>query len=113
MLKEVLEYLYPVPRMSEDSVNTHLINELDIPVTVLGGKDLVVAASPDGILVSDKASSPKVKGLIKDFDQPPMYEERIWGWSRTLDYTKYDDEQEMVTQTDLYRRRKEFQLPLP
>ncbi|GAA0486475.1 sugar phosphate nucleotidyltransferase [Salinibacillus aidingensis] len=83
--------------VSEDSVNTHLINELDIPVTVLGGKDLVVAASPDGILVSDKASSPKVKDLIKDFDQPPMYEERIWGWSRTLDYTKYDDEQEMVT----------------
>jgi mannose-1-phosphate guanylyltransferase len=83
--------------ISEDSDNTHLINELDIPVTVLGAKDLVIAASPDGILVSDKASSPRIKDLIKDFDNPPMYEERLWGWSRTLDYSKYDDGQEMVT----------------
>lgn len=83
--------------ISNDSVNTHLINELDIPVTIIGGRDLVVAVSPDGILVSDKASSPQIKELIKDFTNPPMYEERLWGWSRTLDYSKYDDEQEMVT----------------
>ena len=83
--------------ISKDSTNTHLINELDIPITILGVKDLVVAASPDGILISDKASSPKIKELIKDFDNPPMYEERIWGWSRTLDYSKYDDKVEMVT----------------
>lgn len=83
--------------ISSDSTNTHLINELDIPITVLGIKDIVVAASPDGILVSDKASSPKIKDLIKDFNQPPMYEERIWGWSRTLDYSKYDNSEEMVT----------------
>ncbi|MEA3573924.1 sugar phosphate nucleotidyltransferase [Peribacillus frigoritolerans] len=83
--------------MDESSVNTHLVNELDIPVTVIGAKDLVVAASPDGILVANKASSPKIKDLIKGFDQPPMYEERIWGWSRVLDYAKYDSGQEMVT----------------
>lgn len=83
--------------ISNDSTNSHLINELDIPITVLGLRDVVVAASPDGILVSDKASSPKIKDLIKDFNQPPMYEERIWGWSRTLDYSKYDNEEEMVT----------------
>lgn len=83
--------------ISEDSTNTHLINELDIPITVLGVKDIVIAASPDGILVSDKASSPKIKDLIKDFDHPPMYEERIWGWSRTLDYSKYENGEEMVT----------------
>lgn len=83
--------------LSDDNVNTHLINELDIPVTVLGMKDVVVAASPDGILVSDKASSPKIKELISGYDQPPMYEERIWGWSRVLDYAHYEDGQEMVT----------------
>lgn len=92
--------------ISDDSLNTHLINELDIPVTVLGVKDLVVAASPDGILVSDKASSPKIKDLIKDFDQPPMYEERIWGWSRTLDYSKYDKGEEMVTKRICIHRGK-------
>ncbi|WP_436373768.1 sugar phosphate nucleotidyltransferase [Cytobacillus sp. BC1816] len=83
--------------LSEDSNNSHLINELDIPVTVLGVKDVVVAASPDGILVADKASSPKIKDLISGFDHPPMYEERLWGWSRVLDYAKYNDGQEMVT----------------
>ncbi|WHY61502.1 sugar phosphate nucleotidyltransferase [Cytobacillus firmus] len=83
--------------LSEDTDNTHLINELDIPVTVLGVKDIVVAASPDGILVADKASSPKIKDLISGFNNPPMYEERIWGWSRVLDYATYNDGQEMVT----------------
>jgi mannose-1-phosphate guanylyltransferase len=83
--------------LSDDSVNSHLINELDIPVTVLGVRDLVVAASPDGILVADKAASPRIKELISAFDQPPMYEERIWGWSRVLDYAKYEDGKEMVT----------------
>jgi mannose-1-phosphate guanylyltransferase len=83
--------------LSDDSVNSHLINELDIPVTVLGVRDLVVAASPDGILVADKAASPRIKELISDFDQPPMYEERIWGWSRVLDYAKFEDGKEMVT----------------
>jgi mannose-1-phosphate guanylyltransferase len=83
--------------LAEENENTHLVNELDIPVTVLGAKNLVVAASPDGILVADKASSPKIKELIGGFSKPPMYEERIWGWSRVLDYAKYDGEKEMVT----------------
>jgi len=83
--------------LTNDSDNTHLVNELDIPVTVLGVKDVVVAASPDGILVADKASSPKIKEIIGDWNYPPMYEERLWGWSRVLDYAKYDEETEMVT----------------
>ncbi|MFL0493518.1 sugar phosphate nucleotidyltransferase [Priestia megaterium] len=83
--------------LTDDSANTHLVNELDIPVTVLGVKDIVVAASPDGILVADKASSPKIKEIIGDWNYPPMYEERLWGWSRVLDYAKYDEETEMVT----------------
>ncbi len=82
--------------ISNDATNTHLVNELGIPVTVLGLSNIVVAASPDGILVSDKASSPKVKDLIAHYEQPPMYEERLWGWSKVLDYAKYFNE-EMVT----------------
>lgn len=82
--------------ISNDAMNTHLVNELGIPVTVLGVSNVVVAASPDGILVADKASSPKIKDLIADFNQAPMYEERLWGWSKVLDYAKYFNE-EMVT----------------
>ena len=82
--------------ISDDSKNTHLVNELEIPVTIVGLSNVIVAASPDGILVADKASSPQVKDLIDEFNQQPMYEERLWGWSKVLDYAKYPDE-EMIT----------------
>ncbi|MDC7763016.1 sugar phosphate nucleotidyltransferase [Priestia aryabhattai] len=83
--------------ISEDSKNVHLINELDIPVTVLGVSNLVVAASPDGILVSDKEASPRIKELVGEFDNRPMYEERRWGWYRVLDYTKLGENKEVLT----------------
>ncbi|RZT21379.1 sugar phosphate nucleotidyltransferase [Fictibacillus sp. BK138] len=83
--------------ISEDSENVHLINELDIPVTVLGAKNLIVAVSPDGILVSDKDASPRIKELVGVFDNRPMYEERRWGWYRVLDYTKFEEDKEVLT----------------
>jgi mannose-1-phosphate guanylyltransferase len=83
--------------ISEDSVNTHIINELDIPVTVLGLSNTIVAVSPDGILVSEKSASPKIKDLIKNIDQRPMYEERRWGWYRVLDYVKFPEGKEVLT----------------
>jgi mannose-1-phosphate guanylyltransferase len=57
--------------ISEDSFNTHLINELNISITVLGVPNAVVAASPDGILVTDKESSPRIKSLLNGFEQRP------------------------------------------
>lgn len=83
--------------ISADCENTHLINELDIPVTVLGLSNAVVAVSADGILFADKAKSPKIKELVNDFDQRPMYEERRWGWYRVLDYTRFEDGREVLT----------------
>ncbi|MEH6867943.1 mannose-1-phosphate guanylyltransferase [Priestia megaterium] len=83
--------------ISADSENIHLINELDIPVTVLGASNLIVAASPDGILVSDKEASPRIKELVGEFENRPMYEERRWGWYRVLDYTKLEEGKEVLT----------------
>lgn len=83
--------------ISEDSINTHLVNELDIPITVLGIRDAVVAASPDGILVTTKDASPKIKDVLKDFEQRPMYEERRWGWYKVLDYIKFKEGNEVLT----------------
>lgn len=83
--------------ISEDCINTHVINELDIPVFVLGATNMVVATSPDGILVSDKSTSHYVKEVIKDLDQRPMYEERRWGWYCVLDYKKSTDGMEVLT----------------
>ena len=80
-----------------DSQNVHMINELDIPIAVLGVSNIIVSASPDGILVADKNASPKVKDLIGHLEQRPMYEERRWGSYRELDFKKFPEGQEVLT----------------
>lgn len=83
--------------LSADTQNTHLINELNIPVIALGLSNAVIAASPDGILVADKNSGSEIKEQTGLFMPRPMYEERRWGWYRVLDYTQYADGREAVT----------------
>ncbi len=84
-------------RLGEQCENTHVINELSIPVVVLGAKNLVVAASPDGILVSDKHKSSYIKPYVQEVGNRPMYEERRWGEYKVLDYNQYDDENKSLT----------------
>ncbi|MDM5201034.1 sugar phosphate nucleotidyltransferase [Fictibacillus enclensis] len=83
--------------LHHDCDNTHLINELDIPVTVVGVNDVIVAASPDGILVADKKQSPHIKDLVQTFEMTPRYEERSWGSYKVLDDTLAEDGQSVVT----------------
>ena len=75
---------------ASDCENTHVINELQIPVIALGVKDCIVAATPDGILVSDKEKSPELKSLVGD--HRPMYERRGWGEYKVLDYKVHQDQ---------------------
>lgn len=49
--------------LSHDCENIHLINQLDLPIGILGLKDIVVVATPSGILISSKDSSPRVKEI--------------------------------------------------
>ncbi|MCA1032037.1 cupin domain-containing protein [Bacillus timonensis] len=84
--------------LSPGCENSYLINELDIPINVIHLSNVIVAASPDGILVSDKESSTKLKDFLSEEQSyRPMYEERRWGWYRVLDYTKLDDGSEVLT----------------
>ncbi|MGH2317100.1 sugar phosphate nucleotidyltransferase [Planococcus sp. SE5232] len=76
--------------------NSHIVNELGIPITLLGLDNVVVAASPDGILVTDKDASTKVKEYVEGFNSRPMYEERRWGWYRVLEYTRYAEGNEVL-----------------
>ncbi|GLX67377.1 sugar phosphate nucleotidyltransferase [Paenibacillus glycanilyticus] len=93
--------------VSEDCINTHLVNELDIPVTVLGVSNLVVAASPDGILVTEKSASPRIKDFI-NYDQGPMFEEREWGCVRILDNERYEDGRTVITKRIAVTAGKNF-----
>ena len=75
--------------------NTHVINELQIPLITLGVKDLAIAATPDGILVTDKGSSDKLKDYVDE--NRPMYEKRGWGEYQVLDYRIQSDGQNFLT----------------
>ena len=89
LTEEMSEQVIGNGGLSEDSYNTHIVNELDLPVKVLGVSNAVVAVSADGILVTDKPASSRMKDMLHDgLSSRPMYEERRWGWYRVLDFTK-------------------------
>lgn len=85
------EYNAGMVQSGENISNTHIVNELDIPVVALGLKNVVIAASPDGILVSDKLASTQLKTYVDQIDQRPMYEERQWGSYKVLNYMHHPD----------------------
>jgi mannose-1-phosphate guanylyltransferase len=80
-----------------DCENTHILNELGIPVVAMGLRNAVVVTTPDGILVADKGKSPLLKDVIGPYQGRPMYEERLWGSYRVLDYQKLNDGTEVLT----------------
>lgn len=71
--------------MNECCENVHVVNELNIPVLAMGLRDVVISASPDGILVSDKEQSSYIKPFVDKIDQQIMFAEKSWGSFRVLD----------------------------
>ena len=65
--------------------NTHVINELGIPVLCMGCKDMIVAASSDGIFVSEKNRSGAMKSYVEQISTDIRYAEKSWGTYCVLD----------------------------
>jgi mannose-1-phosphate guanylyltransferase len=82
--------------LAENSEGTHLINELDIPVAVLGIRNAVVAAGPDGVIVAAKPLSHKIKEIGDWFEHRPMLEEYHWGESRVVERLQDGDGGETI-----------------
>ena len=72
-------------RLNDECSNVHVINELGVPILGMGLKDLVISASPEGILVSDKEQSSYIKPFVDAIDQQVMFAEKSWGSYRVLD----------------------------
>lgn len=88
LTEEVSSYTIGRDVLLADSCHkTHVFNMLDLPVIVMGLKDSVVVTSHDGILVTDKEQSSFLKPLADQITQRPMYEQRVWGSYRVLEYT--------------------------
>lgn len=71
--------------ISDENENVHVLNNLDIPVLVMGLKNAVVATSPDGILVTDKEQSSRIKPYVDKIEQPVRYAEKSWGSFQVMD----------------------------
>lgn len=71
--------------LNETCKNVHVVNELDVPILCMGLQNMVVAASPEGILVSDKEQSSYIKPFVDAMDQQIMFAEKSWGSYRVLD----------------------------
>ena len=71
--------------MNDTCTNVHVVNELNVPVLAMGLHDVVISASPEGILVSDKEQSSYIKPYVDKIDQQIMFAEKSWGSFRVLD----------------------------
>ena len=65
--------------------NSHAVNTLDIPMYCEGVRDVIVAASPDGILVCNKTASEGIKDKVEQLVSSPKFEPTLWGSRRELD----------------------------
>ena len=62
-----------------------IVNEMDVPVLAMGLHDVVISASPEGILVSDKEQSSYIKPFVDMFEQQIMFAEKSWGSFKVVD----------------------------
>ncbi|MCZ8520406.1 MULTISPECIES: sugar phosphate nucleotidyltransferase [Paenibacillus] len=91
---EALASQFGSPVLGQGSVSglaqgTQLVNELPIPIHVIGASNLIVAASQDGILVADKSQSHLVKEAIEKEEavRSVRYVEKRWGSKTVIDHT--------------------------
>ena len=71
--------------LDEACTNVHIVNTLPMPILCMGLKDVVVAASPEGILIADKDRSSAMKPYAERLHTPVMYAEKSWGEVRIID----------------------------
>lgn len=71
--------------MNDSCENVHILNEMDVPVLAMGLHDVVISASPEGILVSDKEESSYIKPFVEKFDQEIRFAEKSWGSYKVMD----------------------------
>ncbi|NJP41564.1 cupin domain-containing protein [Oscillospiraceae bacterium HV4-5-C5C] len=71
--------------LDETCVNINVINELNIPILCMGCKDMIIAASDDGILISDKERSGQMKPYVEKIKTEARYVEKSWGTYKVID----------------------------
>lgn len=65
-----------------------IVNEMDVPVLAMGLTNVVISASPQGILVTDKNQSTLIQSFVDSVDDRIMFAEKSWGSYQVLDVDK-------------------------
>lgn len=71
--------------MDETCDGVHIINEIGVPILAMGLKDVVISASPDGVIVADKIRSAHMKPYVEQIHQQVMFADKSWGSFHVLD----------------------------
>lgn len=71
--------------LNDDCSGVNIVNEMDVPILAMGLHDVVISASPEGILVSDKEQSSYIKPFVEKFEQQIMFAEKSWGSFKVID----------------------------
>lgn len=87
-VEEMSETVIGKAELNEVCENINVINELNIPILCMGCKNMIIAASGNGILVSDKEQSSYIKPFVDAMDSEAMYAEKSWGSYTVLDVNK-------------------------
>lgn len=97
LAEELVDHVIGNVMIDDESENTHVINELELPIMCISAKNLVVAASCDGILISEKSKSENIKSYADKLQHRPMYEERRWGEYKVIDMVEFPDGHKALT----------------
>lgn len=71
--------------LDETCDNTHVVNESNVPILCMGCKNMIVAASGDGILISDKERSGYMKPYVEKIETEAKFAEKSWGTYTVID----------------------------
>ncbi len=71
--------------LNEQCENVYVLNELDVPVLAMNLQNVIISASPQGILVAEKHASANIKPFVDVIDRFTRFAEKSWGYFKVLD----------------------------
>ncbi len=74
--------------LNDNCSNVKVINSLDVPILCMGLKNVIVAASLEGILITDPEQSAQIKPIVETFDSNIRFAEKSWGKYEVIDSCK-------------------------
>ncbi len=74
--------------MNDKCNGVNIINELNVPILAMGLTDVIISASPEGILVSDKEQSSYIKPFVDEMVSEVMFAGKSWGSYEVINIEK-------------------------